>query len=98
MFFTYGGFGVHPAHHATREILEERHFRVVSSAEFLGAHTFNRAGWEAMVDRVLTEATLTKPAPDFRRDGGRLGHHSEALGYILAEMQFLPRAYPDARW
>jgi ring-1,2-phenylacetyl-CoA epoxidase subunit PaaC len=57
-----------------------------------------RPGWDAMVDRVLVEAMLSKPAPDFRRDGGRLGRHSEALGFILADMQFLPRAYPDASW
>ena len=51
MFFTYGGFGVHPTHYSTRQILEEQHFRVVSSAEFLGAHTFNLGGWKAMEGR-----------------------------------------------
>lgn len=51
LFFTYGGFGVHPAHHTTRQILESRNFTVVSSAEFLGAHTFNLGGWRAMENR-----------------------------------------------
>jgi flavodoxin/ferredoxin len=51
MFFTYGGFGVHPAHYSTREILKEQDFIVVSSAEFLGAHTFNLGGWKAVEDR-----------------------------------------------
>ena len=51
MFFTYGGFGVHPTHYSTRQILEEQNFRVVSSAEFLGAHTFNLGGWKAMEGR-----------------------------------------------
>ncbi len=51
MFFTYGGFGVHPAHYTTRQILESRNFTVVSSAEFLGAHTFNLGGWRAMENR-----------------------------------------------
>jgi len=51
MFFTYGGFGVHPTHFSTREILAVRGFRVVSSAEFLGKHTFNLGGWAAMTDR-----------------------------------------------
>lgn len=51
MFFTYGGFGVHPTHYSTRQILEEQHFRVVSSAEFLGAHTFNLGGWKAVEGR-----------------------------------------------
>ncbi|MDH4034335.1 MAG: EFR1 family ferrodoxin, partial [candidate division Zixibacteria bacterium] len=51
MFFTYGGFGVHPTHYSTRQILEEQNFRVVSSAEFLSVHTFNLGGWMAMEGR-----------------------------------------------
>jgi len=51
MFFTYGGFGVHPTHYSTRQILQEQNFSVVSSAEFLGAHTFNIGGWKAMEGR-----------------------------------------------
>ena len=51
MFFTYGGFGVHPTHYSTRQILKEQNFVVVSSSEFLGAHTFNLGGWRALGDR-----------------------------------------------
>jgi len=51
MFFTYGGFGVHPTHYSPRKILEEQDFRVVSSAEFPSAHTFNLGGWRAMEGR-----------------------------------------------
>jgi ferredoxin len=51
MYFTYGGFGVHPAHYSTREILQKQNFIVVSSADFLGAHTFNLGGWRALGDR-----------------------------------------------
>jgi len=50
-FFTYGGVEVHPAHRSTREILESRQFKLVSSAEFLARHTFNIAGWEAVEER-----------------------------------------------
>ena len=50
-FFTYGGFNVHPTHYSTRQILDSRGFDLVSSAEFLGKHTFNLSGWKAMVDR-----------------------------------------------
>ena len=50
-FFTYGGMNNHPAHRSTRAILEGQNFQVVSSAEFLGVHTFNRVGWEAMEGR-----------------------------------------------
>ncbi|WP_300667780.1 EFR1 family ferrodoxin [Desulfoluna sp.] len=51
LFFTFGGFTVHPAHQTTREILREQHFSVVASAEFPGAHTFNHGGWRALADR-----------------------------------------------
>jgi len=51
MFFTFGGFQVHPTHYSTRRILEEQNFIVVSSAEFLGAHTFNLGGWKAVEGR-----------------------------------------------
>ncbi len=51
MFFTYGGFGVHPTHYSTRKILEKQNFAVVSSSEFLAAHTFNLGGWRAMMNR-----------------------------------------------
>ncbi len=50
-FFTYGGFQVHPTHYDTRERLSQRGFTVVASAEFLGGHTFNLGGWQAMMDR-----------------------------------------------
>jgi ferredoxin/flavodoxin len=51
MFFTYGGFQVPPTHASTKQILEEQGFVVVSSAEFLGAHTFNLGGWRAVEGR-----------------------------------------------
>ena len=51
MFFTYGGFQVPPTHASTKQILEEQGFVVVSSAEFVGAHTFNLGGWRAVEDR-----------------------------------------------
>lgn len=54
--------------------------------------------WRARVDEVLEAATLTKPSGHYRHKGGRQGMHTEHLGYLLAEMQFLQRAYPDAVW
>ncbi|NBN62292.1 phenylacetate-CoA oxygenase subunit PaaC [Microvirga tunisiensis] len=54
--------------------------------------------WHAHVDETLARATLDKPASGYMHKGGKHGRHSEHLGYILAEMQFLQRAYPGATW
>jgi ring-1,2-phenylacetyl-CoA epoxidase subunit PaaC len=57
-----------------------------------------RPAWTRTLDAVFAEATLKTPASSFAHKGGKSGRHTEALGFILAEMQFLQRAYPDARW
>lgn len=57
-----------------------------------------RAAWDARVDAVLAEAKLARPAPTRAIVGGRDGHHSEHLGHLLSQMQFLQRAYPGATW
>ena len=57
-----------------------------------------RADWERTVSEVLAEATLTHPGEAFVHKGGKRGIHTEHLGFILAEMQFLQRAYPGAVW
>ena len=57
-----------------------------------------KADWHETVDGVLRAATLTVPDGDFAHKGGKHGIHTEHLGYILADMQFLQRAYPGATW
>ena len=57
-----------------------------------------RAPWSSAVDKVLAEATLTRPADGWRPTGGRRGLHTEALSYLLGEMQVLHRAHPGATW
>lgn len=47
---------------------------------------------------TLRQATLTLPAEQAFRHGGKQGQHSEHLGPLLAEMQFLQRAYPNSQW
>lgn len=55
--------------------------------------------WEKDVKSVLDEATLTIPdTKGYMARGSRRGNHTEHLGYILAEMQYLPRMMPDAEW
>jgi ring-1,2-phenylacetyl-CoA epoxidase subunit PaaC len=50
------------------------------------------------INNVLAEANLEKPSENWMQSGGKTGQHSEHLGYILADMQFLQRAYPGANW
>lgn len=57
-----------------------------------------RAAWDARIDATLAEATLARPAPRRATTGGRVGRHSEHLGHLLSDMQFLQRAYPGATW
>ena len=54
--------------------------------------------WNIVVTDAITKATLIRPADGYMQSGGRNGVHTESLGFILAEMQYLPRAYPDAKW
>lgn len=57
-----------------------------------------RQQWHRNVAAVLDEATLAKPADGWMATGGKQGRHSEHLGYLLAEMQYLQRCYPGASW
>lgn len=58
-----------------------------------------REDWLVHVREIFAEATLTVPDPAaWMQSGGKTGRHSEHLGFLLAEMQFLQRAYPGAQW
>lgn len=58
-----------------------------------------REPWLNYICEVFEEATLTVPPMNaWMQKGGKQGVHSEKLGYLLAEMQFLQRAYPGANW
>ena len=50
--------------------------------------------WNETVGEVLAEATLKRPTDGWMISGGRRGTHTEHLGHMLAQMQFLKRAYP----
>jgi ring-1,2-phenylacetyl-CoA epoxidase subunit PaaC len=54
--------------------------------------------WATMIEPLLREATLKIPNGAFMQTGGRAGRHTEHLGYILADLQFLQRAHPEAVW
>jgi ring-1,2-phenylacetyl-CoA epoxidase subunit PaaC len=56
------------------------------------------AAWSLRIDAVLADATLARPVVASFRWYGKQGRHSEHLGYLLAEMQHLPRIHTGANW
>jgi ring-1,2-phenylacetyl-CoA epoxidase subunit PaaC len=54
--------------------------------------------WIAKIKEVMQEATLSIPAESWMQSGSRKGIHSEHLGFLLAELQYMQRAYPGAKW
>lgn len=57
-----------------------------------------RDSWMKKVENILLEATLELPKTGWMQTGGKDGKHTEHLGYLLAEMQYLQRTYPDSTW
>jgi ring-1,2-phenylacetyl-CoA epoxidase subunit PaaC len=56
--------------------------------------------WEISINEALKEATLTitDENGDWHHSGGKNGIHTEHLGFLLAELQFVQRAYPNSEW
>lgn len=54
--------------------------------------------WIKKVESVFRQATLDIPKQTWMQSGGKEGRHTEHLGYLLTEMQYLQRAYPNAQW
>jgi ring-1,2-phenylacetyl-CoA epoxidase subunit PaaC len=57
-----------------------------------------QGAWNNEIRQLLSEANLEIPAETYMQKGSRDGLHSEHLGFLLAEMQALPRMYPGAKW
>jgi ring-1,2-phenylacetyl-CoA epoxidase subunit PaaC len=87
----------------TGELFVPADFETHLAAEGIAVHlTPLKQLWEEKVNNVLAEATLTdetgKRQKTWMQTGGKEGRHTEHLGYVLAEMQYLQRAYPDSEW
>jgi len=54
--------------------------------------------WQDGIEAILINATLTRPEDGWMDAGGKAGRHSEHLGYMIAEMQYLQRTHPGASW
>lgn len=57
-----------------------------------------KAAWTQEITALLTEATLTVPDLKYFLKGGKEGIHSEHMGFILTEMQYMQRTYPNMTW
>lgn len=57
-----------------------------------------KSDWMEKVTPILAEAGLRLPASDYLNTGGRRGMHTEYMGRLLSEMQYLQRAFPGAKW
>lgn len=54
--------------------------------------------WNKTINDVFEAATLSLPKNNWKFQGGREGRHSEHMGYLLADMQYMQRTYPNMEW
>jgi len=81
------------------ELLMPADFEIAAAKEGYGVDlSAIKEDVERKIFEVLDEATLIRPGDGWMQSGGKIGRHSEHLGFILAEMQFLQRAYPNSVW
>ena len=81
------------------ELFEDDAVDAAAVASGLGpAWSSLHGAWLAEMTEVLDEAGLRLPAATKFRSTGKTGCHSEHMGYLLAEMQYLQRAYPGGAW
>ena len=54
--------------------------------------------WESRIKAILTEATIAVPESSWIVRGGRRGMHTEHLGHLLSQLQYMQRSYPGLQW
>ena len=86
---------------------EESHRRAQDGVDALWRYTSEmfegeaekyRLAWSTTIEPALVEAGLELPSDPYQRTGGRSGFHTEHLGLLLAEMQWMQRSYPGLQW
>lgn len=78
--------------------VDDDYDEVVNSAGIAPLPSSLKHKWDQTINSVLRDATLALPQTSYVHKGGKQGQHTEFLGHMLAEMQFLQRAYPGSTW
>ncbi|MFA7272491.1 MAG: 1,2-phenylacetyl-CoA epoxidase subunit PaaC [Crocinitomicaceae bacterium] len=83
----------------TGEFFETTEEEKVLAPSKVAATTKNfEAKWNDMINEIFTISSITPPTAGWMQSGSQNGIHTEHLGHLLSEMQYLQRAYPDAKW
>jgi ring-1,2-phenylacetyl-CoA epoxidase subunit PaaC len=83
----------------TGELFTATSYELQAASENIGVDLSSlKPKWEEKVREIFSEATLPYPANVFMERGGKEGHHTEHLSNILADLQFMQRAYPNSEW
>ncbi len=104
------GDGTQESHEKAQEALDElwmftadlfdtdEHYELLLKNKIVPDMGKIKEQWTKNVASVLKEATLGIPESTYMQKGSLQGIHTEHLGYMLTEMQFLQRAYPNSNW
>jgi len=76
----------------------DEHRLACADAGIVPAGEALRADWDNTIQSIFAKAKLELPELSFYQYGGRQGKHTEDFGYLLAELQYMQRAYPGAEW
>ncbi len=90
------GDGTEESHRRAQEAVDS--LWMFTAEIFQGETAGYREAWEGAITDLLDEATLAVPDDPYQKTGGRVGFHTEHLGFILAEMQWMQRSYPGVEW
>ena len=83
----------------TDELFHQTDADKVMISEGVGVETLAlKDGYYNRVSEVLKEATLEIPDSKYFQKGGKQGIHTEHLGYLLADMQYMQRSFPHMEW
>jgi ring-1,2-phenylacetyl-CoA epoxidase subunit PaaC len=83
----------------TGELFMPADYEIKTAEEGKGVNpSILKDAWSEKIKEIFSEATIPVPGEGFQQSGGKYGKHTELLGYILTELQFMQRAYPNAIW